>query len=70
MNGFLQDSEGNKSSSRALMVFGTGFVLLIWGITSLRLNAIQPVPWEVLGLVTALITGKLGTGYISEQGKQ
>ena len=58
MNGFMQDAEGNKSSSR-LAVAGTVFgVLIVWGVVCIRTASMVDIPWGVIAFVAAVITGK------------
>jgi len=58
MNGFLQDGEGNKSSSRLLMAATVIGVLFVWGVVCIKSTAIVDIPWGVVAFVAAAITGK------------
>lgn len=68
MNGFLQDGSGDKSSTRLLMVVAVLGILFVWGYTSIKSGAPQSLPMEIVGLVVAVITGKVGTDAIQLNG--
>lgn len=58
MNGFLQDGEGNKSSSRLTMTASIFGVLIIWGVVCVKTSTMVDIPWGVIAFVVAVITGK------------
>ena len=58
MNGFMQDTEGNKSSSRLTMAGSVFGVLLVWGVVCIRTATMVDIPWGVIAFVAAVITGK------------
>ena len=65
--GFLQDADGNNSSSRLLVLLGTAAILVVWAAVSIRTNTMATLPESVVALLTILVGNKLGTGYISER---
>ena len=67
MIGFLQDADGNNSSSRLITLLGTLAVLIVWAAVSIRTNTMVALPESVIALVTILVGNKLGTGFISER---
>ena len=67
MNGFLQDGNGNRSSMRVTFALATAFILAVWGIVSVRTNTMAPMPMEILGIIVALVTGKVTQGVLVEK---
>jgi len=58
MNGFMQDSEGNKSSSRLSMVVTVFGVLVVWGAVCIKTSTMVDIPLGVIAFVAAVIAGK------------
>ena len=67
---FLQDADGNNSSSRLLTLIGTAAILVVWATVCIRTNTLTPLPESVIALLTILIGNKLGTGFITERKKE
>lgn len=69
MNGFMQDSEGNKSSSRLAMVFSVFGVLIVWGVVCVKTSSMVDIPLGVIAFVAAVITGKGVNSLLVEKAK-
>lgn len=65
--GFLQDTAGNNSSSRLLILIALAAILVVWSAVSIRTNTMAALPESIVGLLAILVGNKLGTGYISER---
>ena len=64
--GYLEDAEGNKSSSRLVVVLVVVVVMSVWAYVSVSKDTISPIPWEVVALLFVCILGKNATGYLLE----
>lgn len=64
--GYLEDADGNKSSSRLIVVFVAVAIMVVWGYVSIKTVTMSPIPWEVVALLTVCILGKNATGYLLE----
>lgn len=64
--GYLEDAEGNKSSSRLIVVFVTLCIMVVWSVVSFKTVTMAAIPWEVVTLLAVCILGKNATGYLLE----
>ena len=64
--GYLEDAEGNKSSSRLIVVLVVVVVMSVWAYVSIKTDAVSSLPWEVVALLFVCILGKNATGYLLE----
>ena len=58
MSKYMQDGKGNKSSSRAVMVYGTAWVLIVWGVISLVTWSIDAGATAAAGSLIAILAGQ------------
>lgn len=64
--GFLEDADGNKSSSRLLVVLVGMTIIGVWGFLSVKGNEPIDLPWSILTLLFICVLGKNATGYLVE----
>jgi len=64
--GYLEDAEGNKSSSRLIVVFVTLCIMVVWSVVSFKTVTMAAIPWEVVALLAVCILGKNATGFLLE----
>lgn len=60
MNELVKDQNGKVSSMRIAFLFTTIFVVVIWGVLSLKNMTLLSLPDNVLYLIGVLATGKVG----------
>ncbi|NJM58923.1 MAG: hypothetical protein HC857_18045 [Synechococcales cyanobacterium RU_4_20] len=58
LDGFIRENTGKLSSSRLLILLWGGGVFLIWAVSSLRAEMLQPIPESVITVVGVLIGAK------------
>lgn len=58
LDGFIREKTGKLSSSRLLILLWGGGVFLIWAVSSLRAEMLQPIPESVITVVGVLIGAK------------
>lgn len=64
--GYLEDADGNKSSSRLIVVFVAVAIMTVWGYVSVKTVTMAVIPWEVVSLLMICILGKSASGYLLE----
>lgn len=57
--GFLQDGDGNLSSTRLAFLLWAVGVLAVWMIVSVKSGALATVPQEVIAVLGVVMTGKV-----------
>lgn len=58
-SGFLQDDNGNLSSTRLAFLLWVVGVLLIWGVSSLKSGDLKNIPDSVTTIIGVLMGGKV-----------
>ncbi|HEX5394139.1 MAG TPA: hypothetical protein VFW68_12700 [Rhodocyclaceae bacterium] len=56
---FLQDGDGRLSATRLGFLLWTIGLLVVWIISSVTNNTLQPIPESVAAIVGVLMTGKV-----------
>ena len=64
--GFLEDAEGNRSSSRLIVVIVAFAIIGVWGYLSVKGGEPIELPWSILTLLFICVLGKNATGYLLE----